>query len=119
MLPRLTRRAFRDLAIWMIGLGVLVGTVFPFLVPFLGVPHEQAFSPPFILAALAAGVAVGSINFALAHLVFGSRLRVLSTRMRFVEDTVREMTFVGNWDSFNAKSIPRMKSARAPGPSIS
>lgn len=104
MLPRLTGRAFWDLAIWMVGLGLLTGLVFPFLVPLLGVPVEQAHSPAFFIATLTAGLAVGSLNFALAHLVFGPRLSLMAKRMRFVEDTVREVTFFGNWDRFDAKA---------------
>lgn len=104
MLPRLTRRAFRDLAIWMVGLGLLAGLAFPFFVFFLGVPSSLALTPVFFMATLAAGVVVGSVNFGIAHMVFGPRLRLLSTRMRFVEDTVRETTFFGNWDQFNPKS---------------
>ncbi|MBF0130852.1 MAG: GGDEF domain-containing protein [Alphaproteobacteria bacterium] len=103
-MPRLTRRAFRDLAIWMVGLGLLAGVAFPFFVLILGVPKELALTPRFFSATLVVGIVVGSVNFGLALLVFGPRLRLLSSRMRFVEDTVREATFFGNWDQFNPKS---------------
>lgn len=104
MLPRLTRRAFWDLAIWMVGLGLCTGVAFPFFVPLLGVPAETALTTPFFVATITAGLVVGSINFGLAHLVFRPRLRLLSTRMRFIEDTVREATFFGSWATINLRT---------------
>ena len=45
-LPRLTRRVFKDLAIWMMGPGLLMGVAFPFFVMAFGVPAEYVLTPP-------------------------------------------------------------------------
>ncbi|MEO5335496.1 MAG: diguanylate cyclase [Magnetospirillum sp. WYHS-4] len=96
MLPRLTRKAFRDLAIWMVGFGLVAGIAFPFFVMMLGVAREQTLTPMFFAATLVAGLMVGAVNFGLAHLVFRPRLRLLSTRMRTVETALREAIFTGD-----------------------
>ncbi len=49
MLPRLMRRAFWDLAIWMVGLTLSVGTVFPFPVLFFGVPACRGGGLPLMM----------------------------------------------------------------------
>jgi len=41
-IPRLTRRVFWDLAIFMVGLGLVVGLVFPPMIVVLGVPRRAA-----------------------------------------------------------------------------
>lgn len=87
-LPRLTSRVFTDLGIWMIGLGVLIGLVFPGAVVLLGVPRDIAFQPGFFAATLAAGLMVGAINHRLARSVVGSRLRTLTDRMGHVTEVL-------------------------------
>lgn len=104
MLPRLTRKAFRDLAIWMVGFGLFAGIAFPFFVMALGVAREQALTPAFFAATLAAGLMVGAVNFGLAHLVFRPRLRLLSSRMQTVETTLRESIFSGDANACDTES---------------
>ena len=41
-LPRLSGRVMRDLHVWMIGFGLLIGLVFPFVMIPLGVPAQDA-----------------------------------------------------------------------------
>ena len=86
---RLTRRVFTDLAIWMMGLGLAMGLVFPFFVILLGVPSEDVLSPVFFAACVAAGLTVGAVNIRLARAVVGERLSVLAQRMRFVEGSLQ------------------------------
>ncbi len=93
MLPRLTKRAFVDLAIWMIGFGLLAGVIFPFFVIALGVDADQVLTVPFFAATHVVGLLVGAINFGLAKMVFGSRLRLLSSSMEEVERDLREAMF--------------------------
>ena len=85
---RLTRRVFWDLAIYMVGLGLLVGAVFPPFAILLGVRREDAQRPSFVLACLLAGFLVGAMNHALSRVVVGRRLAVLSTRLRLVADSI-------------------------------
>jgi diguanylate cyclase (GGDEF)-like protein len=80
-LPRLSGHAFRDLAIYMSGFGLLVGVVFPFAVIVLGVPADIALRPLFQAACIVAGLLVGAVNFALARLAVGVRLARLVAGM--------------------------------------
>jgi hypothetical protein len=64
-IPRLTRRVFKDLAIWMVALGVATGITFPFFVIPLGVSVDTAFTASFFAACCAAGLFVGGLNFIL------------------------------------------------------
>lgn len=93
---RLTRKVFTDLAIWMIGLGLLMGIVFPFFVVVMGVPTEQALTSWFFAACMTAGFIVGGANIWLARTVVGSRQRMLADHMKLVETSLREMSRAGN-----------------------
>jgi diguanylate cyclase (GGDEF)-like protein len=85
MFIRITKRIFRDLAIYMIMLGVAVGIAFPFFVVLFGVPRATAFHPLFFGACIVAGVLLAAMNIGLARRVVGSRIRVLSRQMKHVE----------------------------------
>ncbi|MDD2917879.1 GGDEF domain-containing protein [Rhodoferax sp.] len=93
---RLTRKVFTDLAIWMIGLGLVMGLVFPFFVGMMGVPAELALTPWFFAATMTAGCMVGGANIWLTKSVVGIRLRTLADRMRFVETNLRTFAQTGN-----------------------
>lgn len=92
-LPRLTRKLFTDLAIWMTGLGLLMGVVFPFFVVALGVPTSFVLTPPFFAATITAGLVVGAANHLLSHVVIRSRLRFMRSKMAKVEETLRQITY--------------------------
>ena len=94
---RLTNRVFHDLAIWMVAFGLLIGVAFPFFVLLLGVPFETAITPGFFGACLGAGALAGCLNFTLARLVVGYRVRLLADRMGRVGDELREMTYSGDF----------------------
>ena len=93
---RLTKKVFHDLAIWMVCFGLCIGVVFPFFVMLLGVPSEIALTLTFFLACLGAGALAGGINFALARLVVGARMKVLAHSMTHVEENLLEMTATGD-----------------------
>ncbi|WP_460019285.1 GGDEF domain-containing protein [Magnetospira thiophila] len=82
----MTRKAFTDLAIWMVVLGLLVGAVFPFFAVLLDVDPAQVLSVRFFIATLGAGLVLGLVNYGLAHVVFRPRLQIMSQRMNKVED---------------------------------
>ncbi len=90
---RLTKRIFFDLAIWMVGFGLLIGLSFPFFVLLLGVPVDTAISPSFFGACLGAGALAGCLNFSFAREVVGKRVQLLAERMKTVGDELREMTY--------------------------
>jgi two-component system cell cycle response regulator len=85
MFIRITKRIFKDLAIYMIFLGVMVGIAFPFFILIFGVPESIAFQPLFFIACVAAGILLATMNITLARNVVGSRIRELSNQMKHVE----------------------------------
>ncbi len=89
---RLTRQVFTDLAIWMIGLGLMMGIAFPFFMLAMGIPSTLVLTPWFFAACMGAGFIVGAANIGLARAVVGRRLRVLADRMRWIETNLREMS---------------------------
>jgi diguanylate cyclase (GGDEF)-like protein len=93
---RITRKVFHDLAIWMVGFGLVIGIVFPFFVMMLGVPPDIALTPIFFTACLGAGALAGIINYGFARWVVGIRLRILANSMRHVEQNLNAMTFSGD-----------------------
>jgi two-component system cell cycle response regulator len=92
-LPRLTRKVFTDLAIWMTGLGLLMGVVFPFFVTALGVPTRYVLTARFFAATISAGLIVGITNHLLSHLVVRSRLQFIRSKMAKAEGTLRQATY--------------------------
>ncbi len=86
----------------MVGFGVVMGQVFPFIVQAL-VPGSVS-TLGFRAACLVAGIAVGVANYALARAVVGRRLGRLAARMRDVGDIVRAATKTGDWTALNAAS---------------
>jgi diguanylate cyclase (GGDEF)-like protein len=92
-LPRLTTRVFTDLALWMMGLGLAMGAVFPFFVMALGVPSRYVLNPLFFVATIGAGLVVGASNQFLSRLVVGSRLQFMRSRMSTVEQNLRSSLY--------------------------
>ncbi|WP_129337383.1 putative bifunctional diguanylate cyclase/phosphodiesterase [Cellulomonas endophytica] len=86
--PRLTGRVIWDLAVCMVGLGLVVGAVFPPFVQVLGVEVDHDAMPHLRAACLAAGALLGAANFALCRVVVGGRLRDLAERLRAVAASV-------------------------------
>jgi len=93
---RLTRKVFTDLAIWMTGLGLVMGVLFPFFTVMMGVPTEYVLTPGFFAATMAAGFIVGGVNIWLARSIVGSRLHILAERMRFVESNLMKISRTGD-----------------------
>ncbi|MDZ7751365.1 MAG: GGDEF domain-containing protein [Gammaproteobacteria bacterium] len=93
ILPRITKTLFLDLAIWMVGFGLLIGATFPLFALMLGIRPEHALNLRFYLATLGAGLAAGGLNFLLARLVVRPRLGLLGQRMHVVADAIRQGTY--------------------------
>ena len=96
-MPRLTRRVFTDLAIWMTGFGLAIGLVFPPFCLIVGLPADRVLTPGFFAATVAAGLLVGAVNWLLARLVVGRRLRLLAERMGVVEGRLADAVFTHDW----------------------
>lgn len=86
---RITKKVFTDLSIFMIGLGLLIGIIFPFFVSWMGIPREFVFKPWFFVACITAGIIVGAINISLARAIVGSRLKLLGDRMHYVDKNLK------------------------------
>lgn len=82
---RITQKIFVDLAIFMLGLGVVVGLVFPFFCTLLGVPKEIVFRPLFFLACVVAGLLLAAMNIYLSRRIIGRPIKELSHKMQDVE----------------------------------
>jgi len=101
---RLTRKVFTDLAIWMVGLGFLMGVAFPFFCTLLGIPASQVLTPWFFAACIAAGLVVGGANILLARFVVGNRLRLLADRMKFVQTNLLSLAKSGDLEKCSPES---------------
>jgi len=95
---RITKKIFVDLAIWMIGFGIIVGIVFPFFAKAFGVRTEIAYSPWFFAACIAAGILVGAVNIILSRVVIARKLRLLISRMKMVRDNLMKVVKGGDLD---------------------
>ncbi len=96
-MPRLTRKGFTDLAIFMMGFGFIMGVIFPPFVVVLGMPTANAFTPVFAGSCIAAGLCVGAINWLLARRIVGQQLVVLCDRMNQVSLEVEKVTQADEW----------------------
>lgn len=88
---RITKKVFTDLAIWMIGFGILMGIIFPFMMIPMGVPSTITLTAMFFTMCIIAGIAVGVVNIILARNVVGKRLKTLSDRMCYVEHHINDV----------------------------
>ncbi len=89
---RITKRVFTDLAIWMMGFGILVGLAFPFFMLFLGMEASMAMSWWFFAVCMLAGLFVGAVNILLAHRIVGDRLNLLAKHMKDIENHLKSIT---------------------------
>jgi diguanylate cyclase (GGDEF)-like protein len=95
---RITRRVFTELAIWMTGLGLLMGVVFPFFVLLMGIPPEFVIKLRFFAACMTAGFLVGAANIWLTKAVVVKRLRILADRMNYVKTNLLEIAKQGDME---------------------
>lgn len=87
----LTKKVFKDLAIFMIGFGVVIGIVFPFfVVAVTNVPSAAVLTPLFFFMCITAGFLVGLFNIFLARKIVGAKLKLLSHHMKHVESRLIE-----------------------------
>lgn len=93
---RLTRKVFTDLAIRMIGFGILIGLLFPFFTMLFGVSDDIALSGWFLSSCIFAGFFVGTMNIFLARITVGKRLKLIAGKMTFVKQKVLAIAEGGN-----------------------
>jgi diguanylate cyclase (GGDEF)-like protein len=69
----------------------------------LGVPAQQALTPRFFGATVAAGLMVGGVNFWLCRTVVGDRVGLLGARMRMVGEVIRRAAATRDWSGCDAE----------------
>lgn len=89
---RITKKVFNDLAIFMIAFGVFIGVLFPIFTLVIGIPSEYITDYIFIVSCILAGLMVGLVNIILARSIVGRRLRILSSKMKYVNDNLQSET---------------------------
>ena len=98
--------ALRFLGTWMAGFGVATGLAFPFVLRIMQIaPAANAGSLRFRAACLTAGLLVAAVNFSLARLVIGRRLRRLTSQMHRVDEIVRTATSTGQWLALHVATL--------------
>ncbi len=85
---RLTKKVFNDLAIWMIGFGILIGVAFPFLALLFGIDKSIALSWYFILSCVLTGALAGAVNISISRAVVAKRLKILTIKMTTIESNL-------------------------------
>src|SRR3954462_6093640 len=94
---RLTSRVFWDMAIYIVGLGLVVGLIFPPFAVLLGVPDPITARPVFRTACLMAGFMVGAMNYALCRGAVGGRMEALGGPLRSATSSITSATRTGDW----------------------
>lgn len=84
----ITKKIFHDLAIFMIGFGVVVGVAFPFFVLITGTPSSYVLTPLFFILCILAGSLVGLFNVFLSRKIVGTKLSLLAKHMSRVEKRI-------------------------------
>jgi len=103
---RITKKVFLDLAIYMIGFGLIIGVVFPLFTYLIGIPAEYISNYMFVVGCIVAGVIVGVFNILLANIVVGKRLNILSTRMQYVNENLKNSNDFDDEDCLKRCHIP-------------
>lgn len=96
-MPRLTRKLFIDLAIWMLSIGLLVGFAFPFVLVLYGFPKADVLSLNLFMATMAAGAALATTAFAMIYGLLQPRLHMLVEHIHTTEGLIRNATESTNW----------------------
>ncbi len=86
----ITKKIFNDLAIFMIGFGIVVGIAFPFFVLITGTPSSYVLTPLFFALCILAGSVVGLFNIYLSRRIVGTRISELAKHMSRVEQRIMQ-----------------------------
>jgi diguanylate cyclase (GGDEF)-like protein len=97
-MPRITGRIFKDLLVWMLGMGLLIGLAMPLTELAMGESMAHVFNPLHMLVSLTVGALLGLANFFVAQSVIRPILRRMARSMQNVENSFREASFTGEWE---------------------
>lgn len=101
---RITRKIFLDLAIYMVGFGILVGLIFPYFVMLFNVPKHIARSPIFLGSCILAGILVGLVNIFFVRIAILSRIKIMSAKMISIEQNLRNTILTSSHNIFDIDS---------------
>ncbi len=93
---RFSKNTFTDLAVRMIGFGVIIGVVFPFFAMLLGTPASVALSIWFFVSCILAGTIVGGINILITKVTVGRKLKLVTSKMRDVKNAILKISETGD-----------------------
>lgn len=82
------RSVIKNLSIFMIGFGILIGIIFPFFVMVFGIEPKIALSPFFVLSCIMAGACVGVVNIILTRTILVKRLKTTTDKMILIKNNV-------------------------------
>ncbi len=94
----ITKKIFHDLAIFMIGFGIVIGLIFPFFVLVTGAPQSTILTPFFFGMSIFAGILVGLFNVFLSRKIVGKKIKELSTHMSKVQARISNQKTMGESD---------------------
>ena len=103
---RITKKVFNDLAIYMIAFGVFIGIMFPIFTLLIGVPEQYVNNFIFISSTIIAGILVAVVNIILARAIVGSRLKILSKKMQYVNKNIQNKDGIEHEDCLERCIIP-------------
>ena len=98
-MPRLTASIFRDLIIYMVFFGLLMGLAFPTLMTWLGFDADSVYTLKFFVASMLAGVVMGAINFFWVNVTVRPHLRLLADRMKGIETVLKHTIAQEGWST--------------------
>src|SRR5690554_4867717 len=100
---RITKNIFTDLAIFMIGFGLVVGIVFPFFMLVMKIPSSYILTTQFVLSCIIAGVIVSAINIILAKSIVGKKVHTLSQKMAYIGQKIVSAKSIGDLKECNSE----------------
>ncbi|MEZ0352307.1 sensor histidine kinase [Mycobacterium sp. pR1184] len=96
--PWPTSRVFWNLAMAMIGFGVLVAVAGRISLLGLGIDRHEAFRPEPVFTSITAGLLIGLLNYLIVSRVVRHRLHVVSTRLMAAQREIAASVGADDWE---------------------
>ncbi len=112
MKKRFTKSISHDLCLRMVGLGTIMGIIFPFFTYLLlDLPADKVFSPLFFSLCMAAGFAVGLCNYYLFNTVVDLYLRRIQSKLATFHQNLENLFWKNDNDLNPLKHCLKVDSA--------
>jgi signal transduction histidine kinase len=96
--PWPTNKVFWNLAVAMVGFGILVAIVGRISLLGLGIDAKEAFRPQPVIISLVAGLLIGFLNYLIVSRVVRHRLHVVSTRLMDAQREIADSVGADTWE---------------------